>query len=117
MLKRVKKKKLGRTRGARHALLRVMARQLLTLGAIETTEAKAKVLKSYIDALLKKSQIEENSDLKKKLSAKLGVNSDIASFLATQAAKTKPGSKTRILRLVNRLGDHATLARIELITN
>ena len=47
--------KLGRTSKERNALLRNQASQLLWYGNIETTAAKAKELKSYVEKLITKA--------------------------------------------------------------
>ena len=47
--------KLGRTSKERNALLRGLASQLLWYGKIETTAAKAKELKSYVEKLITKA--------------------------------------------------------------
>ena len=47
--------KLGRTSKERNALLRGLASQLLWNGKIETTAAKAKELKSYVEKLITKA--------------------------------------------------------------
>ena len=48
-------RKLGRTSKERNALLRNLASQLLWYGKIETTAAKAKELKSYVEKLITKA--------------------------------------------------------------
>ena len=47
--------KLGRTSKERNALLRGLASQLLWYGKIETTAAKAKELKPYVEKLITKA--------------------------------------------------------------
>ena len=47
--------KLGKTTKQRMALLRGQASQLLWYGKIETTEARAKELKSYVEKLITKA--------------------------------------------------------------
>ena len=47
--------KLGRTSKERNALLSTLASQLLWYGKIETTAAKAKELKSYVEKLITKA--------------------------------------------------------------
>lgn len=47
--------KLGRTSKERAALMRGLASQLLWYGKIETTEAKAKALKSYVEKIITKA--------------------------------------------------------------
>ena len=48
-------RKLGRTSKERNALLRNLASQLLWYGKIETTAAKAKELRSYVEKLITKA--------------------------------------------------------------
>ena len=47
--------KLGRTTEQRLAILRNQASQLLWYGKIETTQARAKELKSYVEKLITKA--------------------------------------------------------------
>ncbi len=73
--------KLGRTSKERNALLRGLASQLLWYGKIETTAAKAKELRSYVEKLITKA-----------------VNSydDSIEFEVTKTVKDKKGKETTV---------------------
>lgn len=115
MLKRVKVKKLGRTKGARTALLRSLTKNLFEKGAIETSVARAKVLKSFVDHLLKTSdkaaQVQQ-----KRVTRILAVGRQTSKQIAVLGASFKNGeSATRIVRLGQRAGDASIRVRIELV--
>lgn len=107
---------LRRTSEQKLALLRGLASSLLEHGAIETTEAKAKELRPFVEKLITKAksgtlhdrrlagrhiQKRETSD---KLFQEIGPK-----FLKRQ------GGYTRILKTGHRKGDGAEMARIELV--
>ncbi|MHA4736634.1 50S ribosomal protein L17 [Dyadobacter sp. MSC1_007] len=107
---------LGRTASHRKAMLSNMASSLIIHKRIETTLAKAKELRKYVEPLLTRAKDDSThnrrivfSYLNDKESTKelFGVVSDkIAS---------RPGGYTRIIKLGNRLGDAAETALIELV--
>jgi large subunit ribosomal protein L17 len=107
---------LGRTSAHRKAMLANMASSLLIYKRIETTLAKAKELRKYVEPLLTKSKNDTThsrrtvfSYLKNKESVK-ELFGDIAEKIAE-----RPGGYTRIIKLGNRLGDNAELCIIELV--
>ena len=115
-------RKLGRTTDQRMALLRNLATDLIIHERLETTEAKAKELRSVVDkmitlgkrgdlharrqaaAFLYNSEANENEDAVQKLF------SDIASRY-----DERQGGYTRVLKLGPRRGDGAEMAIIELV--
>ena len=107
---------LGRTSSHRKAMLANMAASLIMHKRIETTVAKAKELKKYIEPLITKSKDDSThsrrvvfSYLKNKF-AVTELYRDIA-----QKVATRQGGYTRILRIGNRLGDNADMCIIELV--
>jgi large subunit ribosomal protein L17 len=115
MLKRIKGRKLGREKDQRKALLKSMARSLLLLEKIKTTEVKAKELRPFIEPLItraKKSDLSANrilakyfeKDLVKKMITEIGLR-----------YKDRPGGYTRIIKLGPRKSDGAKMAIIELV--
>ena len=87
---------LGRTSSHRHALLSNMACSLILHKRIQTTLAKAKALKVYVEPLLTKAKNDTTHSRR-----------TVFSYL--------PGGYTRILKLGNRLGDNAEMCMIELV--
>jgi large subunit ribosomal protein L17 len=107
---------LGRTSSHRKALLSNLAGSLIVHKRIETTLAKAKELRKYVEPLLTKSKDDSThsrrvvfSYLKQK-----DVVKELYNVVADKIAD-RPGGYTRIIKLGNRLGDNAETALIELV--
>ena len=114
---------LGRKTAHRKAMLANMACSLIEHKRINTTTAKAKALKQFIEPLLTKSK-EENNDTTAKAThnrrivfSKLRNKYAVTELFGDVAAKIgdRPGGYTRIIKLGNRLGDNADMAMIELV--
>lgn len=107
---------LGRTSSHRRALLSNLAGSLIVHKRIETTLAKAKELRKYVEPLLTKAKDDSThsrrvvfSYLKDKEIVK-----ELYNVVADKIAN-RPGGYTRIIKLGNRLGDNAEVALIELV--
>jgi large subunit ribosomal protein L17 len=107
---------LGRQAGHRKAMLSNMACSLIEHKKINTTVAKAKALKKYVEPLITKSKTDSThsrrivfSYLKQK-EAVTELFRDIAVKVAD-----RPGGYTRILKTGFRLGDNAEMCMIELV--
>ena len=107
---------LRRTSEQRLALLRGLATSLIEHGAIETTEAKAKELRPFVEKLITKAKTGTlharrmaGRDIQKREAA-----DKLFQELGPRYAK-RPGGYTRILKTGHRKGDGAEMARIELI--
>lgn len=107
---------LGRTSSHRKALLNNMANSLIKAKRIETTLAKAKELRKFIEPLITKSKNDTThsrrtvfSYLQDKESIKI-----LFDEIAEKVAE-RNGGYTRIIKLGNRLGDNADVAMIELV--
>ena len=114
---------LGRKTAHRKAMLANMACSLIEHKRINTTVAKAKALKQFIEPLITKSKAENNQ------SAELGTHNRriafrylrskeaVSELFSSVAEKVgdRPGGYTRIIKLGNRLGDNADMAMIELV--
>ncbi len=114
---------LGRKTAHRKAMLANMACSLIEHKRINTTVAKAKALKQFVEPLITKSKAENN------LSAEKGTHNRriVFKYLRSKEAITelfsevsekigdRPGGYTRIIKLGNRLGDNADMAMIELV--
>ncbi len=107
---------LGRKAPHRKAMLANMASSLILHKRINTTLAKAKELRKYVEPLITKAKNDTThsrrvvfSYLQDKYSVKELFN-DVAEQVAT-----RPGGYTRILKTGNRLGDNAEMCIIELV--
>lgn len=107
---------LGRTSSHRKALMSNMACSLILHKRINTTLAKAKALRTYVEPLITKSK-DDSTHSRRTVFAYLG-NKEAVSMLfkdiATKVAD-RPGGYTRILKTGNRLGDNADMCFIELV--
>lgn len=107
---------LGRKTAHRHAMLSNMANSLIEHKRINTTVAKAKALKQFVEPLVTKSK-EDTTHNRRLVFAKLKQKEAVAELFRTVAPKVgdRPGGYTRIIKLGNRLGDNADMAMIELV--
>ncbi|UWX55616.1 50S ribosomal protein L17 [Maribacter litopenaei] len=114
---------LGRKSAHRKAMLANMACSLIEHKRINTTVAKAKALKQFVEPLITRSKAENNQSAEKgthnrriafkNLRDKYAVN-ELFSVVSEKVAD-RPGGYTRIIKLGNRLGDNADMAMIELV--
>jgi len=108
--------KLGRTSSHRKAMLANMACSLIEHKKINTTLAKAKELRSYIEPLITKSK-EDTTHSRRTVFAYLKQKQAVAMLFRDVAPKVakRPGGYTRILKTGARLGDNAEMCFIELV--
>jgi len=114
---------LGRTSAHRKAMLANMACSLIEHKRINTTVAKAKALKQFVEPLITKSKTGNNQTSEKGTHNRRVVFSNlrnkeaVTELFGTVAEKVgdRPGGYTRIIKLGNRLGDNADMAMIELV--
>jgi large subunit ribosomal protein L17 len=107
---------LSRKKAHRDALLSNMACSLIEHKRINTTLAKAKALRVYVEPLLTKSKTDTTHS--RRVVFSYLQNKDAASTLFRDVApkiSDRPGGYTRIIKLNNRLGDNAQMAMIELV--
>ncbi len=107
---------LGRKTGHRRALLSNMASSLILHKRIETTTAKAKALRKYIEPLLTKSKNDTTHSRRVVFSYLLDKYAVTELFreVAPKIAD-RPGGYTRIIKTGFRLGDNADMCFIELV--
>ncbi|MGN1211935.1 MAG: 50S ribosomal protein L17 [Candidatus Cryptobacteroides sp.] len=107
---------LGRKSGHRKALLANMAASLILNKRIETTVAKAKALKMYVEPLITKSK-EDTTHSRRVVFSYLKNKEAVTELFRTIAPKVaeRPGGYTRVLKTRFRLGDGAEMALIELV--
>lgn len=97
-------------------MLANMACSLIEHKRINTTVAKAKALKQFVEPLVTKSK-EDTTQNRRLCFAKMRQKDAVAELFRTVAPKVgdRPGGYTRIIKLGNRLGDNADMAMIELV--
>ncbi len=114
---------LSRKTAHRKAMLANMACSLIEHKRINTTVAKAKALKQFVEPLITKSKAANN------VSAENGTHNRRIVFrnlrdknavtelfsAVSEKVGERPGGYTRIIKLGNRLGDNADMAMIELV--
>lgn len=108
--------KLSRTHAHRAAMLSNMASSLILHKRIETTLAKAKALRGYVEPLINRTKADSThqrrmvfSYLQNKEAVK-----ELFGDVATKVAN-RPGGYTRILKLGRRMGDGAEMVMMELV--
>ncbi len=111
-----KTKQLSRSASHRDAMLANMACSLIEHKRINTTKAKAKALRVYVEPLITKSKVDTTHN-RRLVFAKLRNKYAVSELFREIAPKvgTRPGGYTRIIKLGNRLGDNAEMAMIELV--
>lgn len=107
---------LGRKSGHRKALLANMSVSLIMHKRIETTVAKAKALKMYVEPLITKSK-EDTTSSRRLVFSYLKNKEAVTELFRTVAPRIadRPGGYTRVLKTGFRLGDGADTAIIELV--
>ena len=116
MRHRVKGRGLSRTVSHRKATLRNMATSLIRHERIETTTAKAKELRPFVERLI---TLGKQGDLHARRRAGRSISDrqvlgKLFDDLGPRFSE-RPGGYTRILKLGNRRGDAAEMALIELV--
>jgi large subunit ribosomal protein L17 len=107
---------LGRTNSHRKALMANMACSLILHKRINTTVAKAKALRTYVEPLITKSK-NDTTHSRRTVFAYLKQKEAVAALFREVGVKvaTRPGGYTRILKTGTRLGDNAEMCMIELV--
>ena len=116
MRHRKKNPHLGRKRGHRKYMLANMGSSLIEHKSINTTLAKAKALKLFIEPIITKSK--SDSTHNRRIVFKYLRNKYAVTELFREVAVKigdRPGGYTRIIKLGNRAGDNADMAMIELV--
>ena len=109
-------RQLRRTSEQKLALMRSLVKSLIERGAIETTEAKAKELRPFIEKLITKAKT--GTLHARRLAGRHVQHRETADKLFQEVGvkfATRNGGYTRILKVGHRKGDGAEMARIELI--
>ncbi|KAB2808108.1 50S ribosomal protein L17 [Phaeocystidibacter luteus] len=107
---------LGRKAAHRKAMLSNMACSLIEHKRINTTVAKARELKKFVEPLITRSK--EDSTHNRRVVFRYLQNKEAVSELFREVSVKvgdRPGGYTRIIKTGNRLGDNAEMAMIELV--
>ncbi len=107
---------LGRKTAHRSAMLSNMASSLIMHKRINTTVAKAKALKKYIEPILTKSKTDDTNS-RRVVFSYLQDKESVTELFNTVAEKiaSRPGGYTRIIKTGARLGDNAEMCMMELV--
>ncbi len=107
---------LSRKAPHRKAMMANMASSLILHKRINTTLAKAKALRVFVEPLLTKSK-EDTTHSRRTVFAYLKDKVAVSELFRDVSVKIadRPGGYTRIIKLGNRLGDNAEMALIELV--
>jgi len=107
---------LGRKTAHRKSMLANMACSLIEHKRINTTVAKAKALKQFVEPIITKSKL-DTTHSRRIVMARLRQKEAVTELFKDVSVKVgdRPGGYTRIIKLGNRLGDNADMAMIELV--
>ena len=113
-MRHLKKQKIGKGRDHKRKLLRTLAASAIVYEKIETTEARAKVTKSFVEKLITKGKKEDLHN-KRQLFAALPQNAarKVIEVLGPRY-KSRNGGYTRIVRL-GRYKDGMPKVQLELV--
>lgn len=108
--------KLGRTASHRRATLAALASALIEHKRIETTLAKAKALREYIEPLITRAK-DDSTHSRREVFRHLHSKEAVKELFGEVSAQVgdRPGGYTRIVKLGLRQGDNAEMAMIELV--
>ena len=117
MIHRVKEKKLGRTAAHRKALIKNLTTSLIMHKKIDTTLAKAKYARPFIEKLITRAKESQDFNAVKfaerKITTEVAVRALFSEIIPLY--EKRPGGYTRIVKLPERDGDKAKMARIEFV--
>jgi large subunit ribosomal protein L17 len=107
---------LGRTSAHRKAMLSNMAASLILHKRINTTLAKAKALRGYVEPLITRSK-DDSTHSRRMVFSYLQNKEAVTALFREVSVKvaSRPGGYTRILKTGNRLGDNAEMCMMELV--
>lgn len=107
---------LSRQSAHRKSMLANMACSLIEHKRINTTVAKAKALKQFVEPLVTKCKTDDTHN-RRIVFSYLRDKHAVTELFREVAPKVgdRPGGYTRIIKLGNRLGDNADMAMIELV--
>lgn len=108
-------RKFGREKGQREALLKSLARSLVIKGRMQTTLAKAKEVRPFVEKMVTRGKSATVAS-RRLLIAQLGDERVVGKLIKTAATyKERPGGYLRIVKVGPRKGDAAEMAVIEFV--
>lgn len=116
MRHRLSGRQLSRKAPHRHALMRNLSVALLRYESIQTTLAKAKELRRVVEPLITLAKTDTES--RRRLAFARLRDSDVVAKLFSDLGRRfsgRPGGYTRILHMVPRPGDNASMALMQLV--
>lgn len=119
MRHRKKGRKLNRTASHRKAMLRNMVTTLLDLEKIETTDAKAKEVRSLAERLVTLAKRGDDDLAARRQALKVVTDKTVVAKLFSELGPRyadRPGGYTRVVKVESRRGDAAPLSIIEFVT-
>ncbi|EKD99560.1 MAG: ribosomal protein L17 [uncultured bacterium] len=117
MLHRVKEKKLGRDAAHRKALIKNLSTSIIEYKQVVTTLAKAKYARPFVEKLVTKAKQNKNLKGQKFAEARLTTEKAVRALFdeIVPQFETRVGGYTRIVKLPQRGGDTAKMARFEFV--
>ncbi len=112
------KRKFGRKKNVRNALLKSLALNLIIHERIETTDAKARELRPFIEKLVTNAKNSNTVASKRLVAARLLNQKDEVKKLFTEIApkySDRKGGYTRIIKMPVRKSDSSKMALIEFV--
>lgn len=109
-------RKLSRKKPNREHMIKNLAASLVLYETIDTTEAKAKEVKSYLEKVIARNK--ENGLSEKRAVLRAFFSKDVAAKLTNELIpryQDRSSGFVKSYRLKNRLGDNAEMIRLELI--
>lgn len=109
-------KKLDRNSAQRKALLKSLSAGLISHEKIQTTETKAKFLRSHFEKLITKAKKDDVTSIRY-LKKYLPTEKDVKKMVKEIGPRYRGrnGGYTRIIKIGPRVGDGAPVAQIELV--
>ncbi len=114
MKKQIFGRQLKRDTNERKALFKGLVSSLTMYERIETTEEKAKAIRSHVEKLVTKAKTNDTNHARTLLQAYL-TNEALQKMLTDIAPRnaSRPGGYTRILKIGNRFSDNASMVIME----
>ena len=116
MMHQCARQKLNVKQGHRKALLRNLVISFINNGHLQTTTARIKVLKGYVDKLVTLARVGNNFNTIRRIKQELPYDMDAVTKLIEEIAPKyvqRPGGYTRTYNLGRRPSDTAPISRIE----